>query len=189
MYFPQEHTPPVGTTLFIRTSGDPSSIVPALRQALRAVEPSMVMREIETMDDVLRESMQVINLTLWLLGLFAATALALAAVGIYGVMSYMVRGRMREIGTRMALGATPGGILWLMLGHGARIAVAGAATGLVISFVAARALRSLLFGTSPWDPWVLLAASLVLFGTALLACYLPARRATRVDPVRTLASF
>ena len=188
MYFPQEQQPPIGTTLFIRTSGDPTAIVPALRSALRGVEPNMVMWEIQSMDEVLRESVQMTRLTLWLLGIFAATALALAAVGIYGVMSYMVRGRTREIGTRMALGATPGGILWLVLRHGARIAGIGTIVGLAISFGAGRALRSQLFNTSPADPWILLTASGLLLFTALAACYLPARRATRVDPVRTLAA-
>jgi ABC-type antimicrobial peptide transport system permease subunit len=146
------------------------------------------MRAIKSMDDVMRESVQVTQLTLWLLGLFAVTAVALAAVGIYGVMSYTVKQRMREIGTRMALGATPGGILWLVLGHAARIAVAGTVIGLAISFAAGRALRSLLFSTSPNDPWILLAAAGVLLMTALAACYIPARRATRVDPVKTLAT-
>ena len=188
MYFPQEQQPSTSTSLFIRTSGDPAAIVPALRTALRGVEPGMLLRGIQTMEDVLRESVQVTRLTLWLLGLFAATALLLAAIGIYGVMSYMVRGRAREIGTRMALGATPGGILWLVLGHGGRIAATGTVIGLAIAFASGRVLRSVLFATSPADPWILLAAAGLLLATALVACYLPARRATRVDPVRTLAT-
>jgi putative ABC transport system permease protein len=131
---------------------------------------------------------QVTRLALSLLGAFAVAAIALAAVGIYGVMSYVVRQRMREIGTRMALGATPGGILWLVLGHGARIAVAGTLIGLAASFAAGRALQTLLFGTSPSDPKILLAAAGLLLATAVAACYFPARRATRVDPVKTLAA-
>jgi predicted permease len=188
LYFPQEQQPSVGTGLLIRTSGEPTAIVPAFRSALRTVDPDMVLRSIQSMEDVLRESVRLTQLTLWLLGMFAISALALAAVGIYGVMSYTVKGRTREIGTRMALGATPTGILWLVLGHGARIAATGTILGLAISFAAGRALRSLLFHTSPADPWALLLAAVLLLATALSACYLPARRATRVDPVRTLTA-
>ena len=125
---------------------------------------------------------------MWLLGIFAATAVLLAAVGIYGVMSYAVRQRMREIGTRVALGATPSNILWLVLGDGARIAIIGTVIGLATSFAAGRALRSLLFSTSPVDPLILSAAAGLLLATTLAACYFPARRATRVDPVTTLAA-
>ena len=188
LYFPQEHAPANGITLFVRASGDPRRLGPDLRAALRRVEPAMLVRNIRSMDEIASESVEVTRLALWLLVAFAITAIALAAVGIYGVMSYVVRQRMREIGTRLALGATPGGILWLVLGHGARIAAVGTMIGLAVSFAAGRALRSLLFGTSPTDPWVLLAASATLLATALAACYFPARRATRVDPVRTLAA-
>jgi putative ABC transport system permease protein len=155
---------------------------------LRSVESAISVRSIRTMDDVVRESVQVTHLALWLLGLFAATALVLAAIGIYGVMSYSVRQRMREIGTRVALGATPSSILWMVLGQGARVALTGTAIGLVTAFAAGRVLRSLLFSTAPTDPLVLSVAAGLLLVTALLACYFPARRATRVDPVSTLAT-
>jgi len=188
MYFPEEHAPSNASTLFIRTSGDPARLGPELRAALRGVEPGLLLRNVRTMDEIARESVQVTRLALSLLVAFAVAAIALAGVGIYGVMSYVVRQRMREIGTRMALGATPGGILWLVLGHGARIAVAGTLIGLAASFAAGRALQTLLFGTSPTDPKILLAAAGLLLATALAACYFPARRATRVDPVKTLAA-
>jgi predicted permease len=188
MYFPEEHSPSNASTLFVRTSGDPAQLGPALRAALREVEPGMLVRNIRSMDEIARESVEVPRLALSLLVAFAITAIALAGVGIYGVMSYVVRQRMREIGTRMALGATPGGILWLVLGHGARIALAGTLAGLAASFAAGRALRALLFATSPNDPEILFAAAGLLLATAIAACYFPARRATRVDPVKTLAS-
>jgi len=188
MYFPQEQAAPPGTTYFIRTSGDPLAIAPAVRAALREVEPSILIRQVRSMEDVTRESVQITRLALWLLGLFAATAVALAGVGIYGVMSYTVRQRMREIGTRIALGATPGGILRLVLGHAARIAAIGTATGVGIALVAGRAMRSLLFSTSPADPQILATAAGTLFIIAIVACYVPARRATRVDPVKTLTA-
>jgi len=188
MYFPMEHAPSNQTTLFIRTAGDPLGIVAPLRTALRTIEPSIVLRGIRSMDSVARESVQVTRLALWLLGLFAATALALAAVGIYGVMSYAVKQRLREIGTRLALGASQGSILWLVLGQGARIAVLGTAIGLATAWIAGQSITRLLYGTSAADPAILAGAAALLLGTALVACYLPARRATRVDPVKTLAA-
>jgi len=188
LYFPQEHAPGPAMTLFIRTGGDPAASVPAVRTALRAVEPRIVLRGIRSMDEVARESVQVTRLALWLLGMFAATAATLAAVGIYAVMAYAVRQRMREIGTRMALGASRTNILLLVLGEGGRIALMGTTAGLAISLVAGRALRSLLFSTSPTDPAILLVAAGLLFTTALAACYIPARRAARLDPVSTLGA-
>ena len=188
MYFPMEHAPSGAATLFIRTGADPTSIVPSLRTTLRSIEPGISLRSIRTMDEVMRESVQVTHLALWLLGLFAGTALVLAAIGIYGVMSYAVRQRMREIGTRVALGATPSSILWLVLSQGARVALAGTVIGLATALAAGRVLRGLLFSTAPGDPLVLSAAAATLLATALVACYFPARRATRVDPVSTLAA-
>jgi predicted permease len=187
MYYPLERTPGTATTLFVRTAGDPSAIVPELRSALRRVEPALTLRGIVTMDEIARESLQVTRLAMSLLGMFAAIAIVLAAVGIYGVMAYTVRQRMREIGTRMALGASPHSILWLVLGQGGRIAAAGALLGVAMSLAASRALRSLLFGTSPADPSILAGAATLLLVTALIACYIPARRATRIDPIKTLA--
>ena len=188
MYFPMEHAPSGSATLFVRTTTDPMSIVPSLRTTLRSVEPVITLRSIRTMEEITRESVQVTQLALWLLGLFAATAVVLAAIGIYGVMSYAVRQRMREIGTRVALGATPSSILWLVLGHGARVALIGTIIGLGTALAAGRVLRGLLFSTTPDDPLVLSAAAGVLLATTLAACYFPARRATRVDPVSTLAA-
>ncbi len=189
MYFPMEQEPQNATTLFVRSSGPPLDLVAPLRAALQSIEPSVVLREIRTFDSVARESVQLTRLALWLLGLFAVTALALAAVGIYGVMSYSVKQRMREIGTRVALGATPRSILWLVLGQGVRIAALGTFIGLDTAWIAGRSVRGLLYGTSPADPAILIGAAGLLLGTALVACYLPARRATRVDPVKTLSSM
>ena len=188
MYFPMEHAPSGSATLFIRTTTDPTSIVPSLRTTLRSIEPAITLRSIRTMEEVTRESVQVTELALWLLGLFATTAVVLAAIGIYGVMSYAVRQRMREIGTRVALGATPSSILWLVLGQGAQVALIGTVIGLVTALTAGRVLRGLLFSTTPGDPLVLSAAAGLLLATTLAACYFPARRATRVDPVKTLAA-
>jgi ABC-type antimicrobial peptide transport system permease subunit len=187
MYFSQEQAAGTSMTLFIRTTGDPLALVPSVRAALRGVDSGMMLRGVQSLDEIARESVQVTRLALWLLALFAATALALAAVGIYGVMSYAVRDRMRELGTRVALGATRGSILRLVMGSGVRIAALGTGIGLLASFVAGRALQALLFSTAPSDPAVLGGAAGLLGVTAMLACYLPARRASRVDPVQTLS--
>ena len=123
-----------------------------------------------------------------LLGGFALIALALAAVGIYGVMSYSVRRRTRELGMRLALGASRRDIVWLVMRQAGVIAGAGLAAGTLAGLAAARAMSSLLYGVAPWDPPALVAAGVVLIVTALGASYLPARRASRLDPATTLAS-
>jgi len=186
LYFPGEQGPQPETTLFIRTAGDPRAAVADVRSTLRAIEPSIVIRDITTMDDVARRSVQVTSLALWLLGLFAAIALALASVGIYGVMSYSVRQRTREIGTRLALGATPSNILWMIMRDGLAVSALGAVIGLVAGLGLSRQMRPLLFATTPGDPVTLAGATLLLVFVALTACYFPARRATRTNPRESL---
>ena len=132
--------------------------------------------------------MRATKLLLWLLGVFALTALVLAVVGIYGVMSYVVSQRSREIGTRIALGAQRGSIVWMVIRQGAAISVVGAVTGLAIGLAATRFIESMLYGTSAFDPAVLLGAPLVLVAATLVACWVPARRAATVDPARTLVA-
>ncbi|HEY2012379.1 MAG TPA: FtsX-like permease family protein [Bryobacteraceae bacterium] len=154
---------------------------------MRSIEPNITVVDAQSMASIASESMQVTHLVLWLLAVFAATALALAAVGIYSVMSYAVRQRTREIGTRVALGATRRDIAWLVMRQGVEIAAAGTAIGLAAGLVAARSLGSVLYGISSSDPATLAAAAAILVATTMAACYLPARRAARVDPARTLA--
>jgi predicted lysophospholipase L1 biosynthesis ABC-type transport system permease subunit len=187
MYFPAMQGPGTGMTLFLRTRGDPARTVGPARAALRAIEPDVAVFDTPTMSQVASDSVRVTKLVLWLLGIFAVVSLGLAAVGIYGVMSYVVRQRSREIGTRIALGAGRQDILWLVLRQGAMIAGIGTAIGLAAGLGAARALRSMLYGVSATDPLVLAGAAVLLVITALVACYVPALRAARVDPARTLA--
>jgi hypothetical protein len=146
MYLPFELSPTLQTTLFIRTSGDPNAALPSLQSAIRSIEPKALFLESASLSDIAAESVRTPKLVLWLLGVFAATALTLAAIGIYGVMSYVVRQRTREIGTRIALGATPGSIVWLVMKQGAVIAGLGAVAGLSVGFVAVRSLGSIQYG-------------------------------------------
>jgi putative ABC transport system permease protein len=187
MYFPFEKPLPGEITLFVSTAGQPEAALGAMQTAIREIEPNAALAESRTLAGVASESVRITRLVLWLLGMFAATALALAAVGIYGVMSYVVGQRAREIGTRIALGAQPRDILLLVLRQGGVIAGVGTVVGVAIGLVAARSLRSILFGVSAADPMILAGAAGVLVATALAACYLPARRAVATDPARTLS--
>lgn len=187
MYVSFENAPVNQITFFVRTSGEPTVVTSAVQSALRAIEPGLVILQTRSMRDIAADSFRVTQLLLWLLGVFAATALSLSAVGIYGVMAYMVRQRMREIGTRIALGASRRDILWLVMKRGAMIAVLGSGIGAGIALVVTRWLGSMLYGVSASDPVTLLLAITVLTVTALAACYLPARRAAAIDPAKTLA--
>jgi putative ABC transport system permease protein len=189
LYFALEHNPGGEVTLFIRTAGDPDRALPALQAALKGVDSRTTVNAARSLAAVAAESVRTTKLVLWLLGIFATTALVLAAVGIYGVMSYVVRQRTREIGTRIALGATRRDILWLVMRDGALIAAGGTIAGLLIGLAATRSLASILYGVSASDPATLSVAAGVLVATIMAACYLPARRAASVDPARTLAEL
>jgi ABC-type antimicrobial peptide transport system permease subunit len=138
------------------------------------------------MNEVVGKALAQRRFTMLLLALFAASALMLSAIGIYGVMAYFVTQRTREIGIRMALGAAPRTVLTMVLGQGARLTAAGVAIGLAGAIALTRAISTLLFAVSPRDPATLATLSIVLAAVALAACYVPARRATKVDPIRAL---
>jgi predicted permease len=169
----------------LRTNADPAAIIAAARRILRQLDPNVPPR-FATMAEVVSGSVQSRRFNLILVGLFAATALLLAAAGMYGVMAYAVARRSNEIGVRMALGASRTSVLRLVLGQGLLTAGAGALLGLVIAWAVTRALSSLLFGLSATDPLTFTAAAVVLVAVAMLACYLPARRASKVDPMVAL---
>ena len=171
----------------MRTSADADQSLPALEAAIKQVEPRAFVSQMQTLTQVASESERVTRVILWLLGVFAVTSLALAAVGIYGVMSYAVRQRTREIGTRIALGASRRNILWLVLQQGAVIAAVGTVVGLATGLATTRFLSSILYGVSKADPLTLTSAVVVLVVTIMLACLVPARRAASVDPAKTLA--
>lgn len=188
LYFPFERVMSPSTTLFIRASGDPIAALPAVRAAVRRLEPHTVLYETRTLSHIAEDSAAVNRLATRLLAGFAVIALLLAAIGVYGVMSYRVRRRTRELGTRLALGASPHEITRLVLLQGAAIASVGLAVGTAGALAFARTLSSLLFDVPPWDPATLVSAAALLAMATLAASYLPARRAARVDPVSVLAA-
>ena len=170
----------------VRASGDPSTLASAMQREIHALDPSLPVYEIKTMDELLGASMAQRRFNMVLLVAFGALALTLAAIGTYGVMSYSVSQRTQEIGIRMALGASRSDVLKMVVGTAMRLAAAGVVIGLVAALAATRLMSSLLFGVRSSDPLTFAAVAVVLIGTALVATYLPARRATRVDPMVAL---
>ena len=174
--------------LVARTEQDPLTVVHAISNEIHQLDKNQVLARTSSMDDVVAQSLAPRRAPLWLMGLFSVIALFLAAIGIYGVLSYYVVQRRQEIGLRMALGAQRANVLQLILSHAAKLIAAGVAIGLVAAFAASRVLTSMLFGVKPTDVPTFLGVSLLLAALALLACAVPAFRATRVDPLVVLRS-
>jgi len=170
----------------LRTHGDPTSIMGQVRETVREIDPRDVIYNVQTMDDVVATSYAARRLTMILLTGFAALAIMLACVGIYGVVSYLVGQRTQEIGIRMALGAQRRDIMVLVLGEGTRMALIGAALGMAASLVLTRLMAKQLFGVSAHDPLTYASVALVLMLVAVVACFVPARRAVRMDPMKSL---
>jgi len=170
----------------LRTAGDPGAIMGQVRRAVEQIDRREVIYGVQTMEDVLAGSVAARRLSMILLGIFAALALVLSCVGIYGVISYAVGQRTHEIGVRMALGAQRWDVMRLVLGEGARMALAGVAAGIAAAWGLTRLIANELFGVSAQDPLTFTAVAMVLTVVALVACYLPARRAVRVDPMVAL---
>jgi macrolide transport system ATP-binding/permease protein len=175
-------------SLHLRSAGDPALLIESVRRELRALDPQLPATRIRTLEEQRRNSLYSERVTALLLSAFGGLALFLAALGIYGVMSYAVMQRTREIGVRMALGARASDVLRLMLRQGAWLIVAGVALGLAGAFAATRLITSFLYQVSPTDPLTFVLAALLLASVALLASYIPARRATKVDPMVALRS-
>ena len=175
-----------GSAWLLRSAGDPYTLVPALKQTVTSINGTMVMYEAQSMTDLINNSLAARRFTRLLLGVFAALALALAALGIYGVVSYTVSQSTHDIGVRMALGADRPAVLAMVLGSAMRMAVIGIVIGGAIAFATTRAIKGLLFGVSAADPLTFGAVALALVLVMLLASYIPAWRATRVDPVTAL---
>jgi len=170
----------------LRTQGDPAAIMGPVRGAIAQLDPREVVYGVETLDDVLAASLAARRLSMILLSAFAALALVLSCIGIYGVISHLVGQRTHEIGVRMALGAQAGDVLRLVLGQGARMVLLGVVIGIAAALGLTRLMANQLFGVSSYDPLTFAAVALLLTVVALLACYVPARRAVRVDPLIAL---
>ena len=175
-----------GGMVVARTSGAPSGSISALRSNLNAMDPSLAAFQPRSMEEVIAEASQSTGVQTYLLGSFAALALILAAVGLYSVLAYLVTQRTREIGIRMALGAQQAHVLKMVMGHGSRLTAAGVLLGAGGAFALTRFLKSLLFGVTTKDPATFLGVVLVLTLVAMAACYVPARRAMRVEPMAAL---
>ena len=185
-YVPFAYQQFLNTGLTIRVDGDPASITSAVREAIRASDPNLPMAQVRTGSELRRLSFWQYGLYGWIFGTTGLVGLLLAAVGVYGVLSYSVSQRTQEIGVRVALGAGSGQILRLVVGQGLVLAAIGIAVGCLLAAAAMPAARSLLFKVSPFDPLTFTAVASFLAAVAFLASYLPARRATRVDPVVAL---
>jgi putative ABC transport system permease protein len=186
IYLPFTQYPQTGPALMARTQGDPIAIARAVVQRLYEVDSNQPAGRIQSLEQYRADSIAAPRLTANLLGLFALLALAIAAAGIGGVMSLAVSQRVHEIGVRMAIGARPAEIVRMILGQGMGLALVGVIIGVATAFALTSAVKSFLFGVTPNDPATFLAVAAVLAGAALAACYLPARRAARVDPLRAL---
>jgi putative ABC transport system permease protein len=186
IFIPQPQEPFRGVGVVLKTAGDPGGIIKQVEQQMRALDPGMAVRNLKPLEGYIDDAQAPMRFNLILIAIFGAIALTLASVGLYSVMAYSVTQRSHELGIRIAVGASPRDILRLVLGQGVRLTLIGAALGLVASLLVTRALASLLFGVSATDPITFIAVPVVLALVAMLACYLPARRAMRVDPIIAL---
>jgi len=186
LYTSYRQTPRRAATLIVRTAGDPTAMLSSVRERIWALDRQQPLYNVRTVDQILAQAVARPRFNMLLISILAGVALVLASVGIYGVISYSVTQRTHELGVRMALGATAGDVLKLVIGQGMLLAGIGLGVGLVAAFAVTRIMASLLFGVSATDPLTYLGLAALLGAIAFLACYIPARRATRVNPVTAL---
>jgi putative ABC transport system permease protein len=186
IYRPFRQAPPYFTSIVLRTAGDPLQFISTARAQISAADPDLPLYNVKPMDKVMTESVTGIAYVAALMAVLGGIALVLASVGVFGVMSYSVSERTHEIGVRMSHGAQTGDILRMVLRSGMFLAALGLAIGLPVAFLMARALASLLFGVEAADPFSFICLPVLLAAVAALACYLPARRAARLDPLKAL---
>jgi putative ABC transport system permease protein len=177
---------PTNMNMVMRSALPLEAIAPQIRAAVRGLDATLPIVKLQTMEDVFGRAVARPRFLTVLLGVFAVLALVLAAVGTYGILSYLVTQRQQEIGIRMALGAERGGVLWLVMRQGLVLAAIGLTLGITGSILVGRYLQTLLFGISPSDPATLIMVGAVILGTAMVACLIPALRATRVNPLDVL---
>jgi len=186
IYFPMERDCCSSAALVARTSGDPQALIRAIRREVQGLDASLPVFDVKTMDEHMRLSLFPLRTGAWIAGGFALIALTLATLGLYGVMAYSVSQRTREIGIRMALGARRKDVLGLVLKQGMRLALVGLCIGLAAAFAATRLMSAVLYGVSPTDAATFALVSSLLVAAVLIACFIPARRATKVDPMVAL---
>jgi putative ABC transport system permease protein len=186
IYVPMEQSPSTFVSLVLRSAVDPETLSHAIGQAIHEIDKKQAIQDVRTLEQMKSDSAASNRLRTTLLTAFASLALMLSAIGIYGVISYTVAQRSHEIGVRAALGASAGTLLRMVLASGMTLAGAGLVLGLAGAFALTRLLQGLLIGVSARDPWTLSGAALLLAAVALLACYIPARRAARLDPLVAL---
>ena len=186
VFIPHAQNAYLPMNLVVRTTSDPNRLIEPVKAQVREMDPTQPVSNMRTMDTLISRSVAADRFSMWLLGLLASLALALATTGLFSLLSYLVSQRTHEIGIRMALGAQRGDIFQLVLGQGALLLAAGLAIGLVASFICTRLFSSLLFGVSATDPLTFMITPALLSLAALFACYVPARRATKVDPLVAL---
>ncbi len=185
-YFAFWQLPFTGMTVIVKATGDPDQLVAAAREQVKQIDPDQPIYNVRTMDQIRAESVAPERLNLTLFSIFAGIALVLAIVGIYGVMSYTVTQRTHEIGIRMAIGAQQRDVFKMVMGQGMMLALIGIGIGLVGAFALTRLMATMLFGVTATDPATFAVIAILLTAVAVLACYLPGRRATKVDPVVSL---
>jgi putative ABC transport system permease protein len=185
-YLAHNQTPYRGLILAVRSAQDPRSLTSAIRREINRLDPDLPAANVRTLDQVAADSIAPRKLSVVLIGVFAAVALVLASVGIYGVMSFLVVQRTHEMGVRMALGAQRGDVLRLVIGRATKLVLLGTGTGLLLGLLSSRALQALLFNVGAFDPVTFLGVTLALIAVSLLASYIPAVRATRADPMIAL---
>jgi len=189
IYYPVTQAAQPRLAVVLKTGLDPTRLVAELRAAVQSIDPDQPIADVRTMEQWMSRSLETRRAPMVLLALFGAVALVLSAIGIYGVLAFGVAQRVREFGIRQALGANRRAILSLVLTQGLRTAAVGVAIGLVGSYVLSRFLQTLLFGVQPHDVGVCIVVSVLLFIVAIAACYIPARRATKIDPMVALREF
>ena len=186
MFVPYWQSPTPQMTFLVKTTPDAAGMLAAVKSAIREVNPNQTFSKTATMEELVNESLKQRRFNLFLLVSFAVLALVLAGIGVYGSINYSTRQRTHEIGLRMALGAQASDVLRLIVGHGLALSLAGVAIGLAASFALTRLMKGLLFGISATDPLTFVAISVLLMSIGLLASWIPARRATKVDPLVAL---
>jgi putative ABC transport system permease protein len=186
IYIPYSQEPWSSFAVTLKAKTGMAGVINLVEQQVHTVDPGVAVRGLKPLDDYVEDARAPMRFNLILIGIFGLIAVTLASIGLYGVMAFSVTQRTHELGIRMAIGASPSDIMRLVLGQGVRLILLGTILGLVLSLVATRALASLLFSVSAIDPLTFILVPLILAAVALIACYLPARRAMRVDPIVAL---